>query len=76
MVDGVLVRDSVVPSLDGWYLFGDWCSGEIWAHQAGGADRSFTRVASIMGPTQLLQTSDGNVYVSSHFGSVALLTSN
>ena len=75
VVDGVLLRDSVLTGLDGWYLFGDWCSGEIWAHQPGGDDRSFVTVASVMGPTQVLQTSDGNVYVSSHFGSVAMLVS-
>jgi glucose/arabinose dehydrogenase len=28
---GVVVRGSSVPDLDGWYVFGDYCSGEIWA---------------------------------------------
>lgn len=28
---GVVARGSSVPGLDGWYLFGDWCTGEVWA---------------------------------------------
>ena len=28
---GTVARDSTVPDLDGWYVYGDFCSGRIWA---------------------------------------------
>ena len=26
-----MYRGSDIPALKGWYVFGDYCSGEIWA---------------------------------------------
>jgi glucose/arabinose dehydrogenase len=28
---GYVYRGSAIPALKGWYVFGDYCSGEIWA---------------------------------------------
>lgn len=28
---GSVYRGDAIAGLDGWYLFGDWCSGEVWA---------------------------------------------
>ena len=28
---GVVARNSTYPALNGWYLYGDYCSGRIWA---------------------------------------------
>lgn len=28
---GAVYRGGDIEGLDGWYLFGDWCSGEVWA---------------------------------------------
>jgi len=28
---GVVYRGTEVPSMVGWYVFGDWCSGKVWA---------------------------------------------
>ena len=28
---GAVARDTTVPNLAGWYVFGDYCSGDIWA---------------------------------------------
>ena len=28
---GFVYRGSNIPALRGWYVFGDYCSGEIWA---------------------------------------------
>ncbi|MBD3403311.1 hypothetical protein GF420_10485, partial [candidate division GN15 bacterium] len=27
---GVVYRGCAIPDLDGWYIFGDYCTGEIW----------------------------------------------
>lgn len=32
---GYVYRGSAFPALDGWYLFGDYCSGAIWAARSG-----------------------------------------
>jgi len=32
---GVVYRGSSIPELGGTYLFGDWCSGEVWGLRAG-----------------------------------------
>lgn len=31
---GTVYRGSSVRGLDGWYVFGDWCTGEVWALEA------------------------------------------
>jgi glucose/arabinose dehydrogenase len=28
---GYVYRGSAIPALQGWYVFGDYCSGEVWA---------------------------------------------
>jgi glucose/arabinose dehydrogenase len=34
---GYVYRGSAVPELDGWYLYGDYCSGHVWALRAADA---------------------------------------
>jgi glucose/arabinose dehydrogenase len=36
IVGGVVYRGAAIPALDGAYLFGDYCSGKLWAIDAGG----------------------------------------
>jgi len=31
---GFVYRGSAIPSLEGWYVYGDYCSGEVWAVSA------------------------------------------
>ncbi len=40
IIDGLMVRGSTVPALEGWYVHGNWCSGEVWAYD------SFQRTAA------------------------------
>ena len=28
---GYVYRGAAIPALQGWYVFGDYCSGEVWA---------------------------------------------
>jgi glucose/arabinose dehydrogenase len=37
---GFVYRGTAIPALDGWYLFGDYCSGRIRALSSGGGDPS------------------------------------
>ncbi len=32
---GYVYRGSAIPALRGWYVYGDYCSGEVWAVSAG-----------------------------------------
>jgi glucose/arabinose dehydrogenase len=32
---GYVYRGSAIPALKGWYVYGDYCSGEVWAVAAG-----------------------------------------
>ncbi|MFK7916834.1 MAG: sorbosone dehydrogenase family protein [Ilumatobacter sp.] len=74
--DGLVVRDSAVSSLDGWYTYGDWCSGLVWAHDLLQPTADSVVLGQMTGFTQMLQTEDGNLYVSSQLGKVALVVSN
>jgi glucose/arabinose dehydrogenase len=35
---GYVYRGSAIPSMYGWYVYGDYCSGEIWAVNPAGGD--------------------------------------
>ena len=37
---GYVYRGSNIPALRGWYVFGDYCSGEIWAMSATASDHA------------------------------------
>ena len=34
---GYVYRGSAIPALRGWYVYGDYCSGEVWAVASGAA---------------------------------------
>ena len=34
---GYVYRGSAIPALQGWYVYGDYCSGEVWAVASGAA---------------------------------------
>ncbi len=50
---GYVYRGSAIPALRGWYVYGDYCSGEVWAVSAGAS-----RPAS---PVRLLGTGSGRL---------------
>jgi len=37
---GYVYRGCAIPELDGWYLFGDFCTGQVWALQTDGVTRT------------------------------------
>jgi glucose/arabinose dehydrogenase len=50
---GYVYRGAAIPALRGWYVYGDYCSGEVWA-VASGASRPAT-------PVRLLGTGSGRL---------------
>ncbi len=76
---GYVYRGSAIPALDGVYLFGDYCTGEIFGLQA--LDDGQLVVANLVldrSPGQLIsfgQGPDGELYVLGADGGVSLLQS-
>jgi glucose/arabinose dehydrogenase len=68
---GYVYRGSANPSIVGWYIYGDFCSGEIWAvNPTGGepvllqnTDLSISSFAEIPGGELVVLTFDRAVYV-------------
>ena len=74
---GYVVRDAKLPSLEGRYLYGDFCKGEIWsARLSKGSASGDGRVAGLPKVEQLSsfgQDSRGRIYVVSLAGQVSRL---
>jgi glucose/arabinose dehydrogenase len=72
VVGGYVYRGSAIPALRGWYVFGDYGSGHIWAFKRGagapkalsGADKALSSITSFG------QDASGELYVASPSGSV------
>jgi glucose/arabinose dehydrogenase len=63
---GYVYRGSAIPDLRGWYVFGDYCSGEIWAVPANSSRRPTKTV--LRGPgggniSSFGEDGSGNLYV-------------
>ena len=70
---GVVARDSTVPNLSGWYLFGDYCTGEIWALDPAGAPDAprIVPLANLEGVAAISVGGDGQLYAVSNGGTIA-----
>lgn len=68
VTDGLMVRDSAVGVLDDWYVYGDWCSGFIWAHDTLQPSAPSLEIGNLRGFTDMKQTADGNLYASTRTG--------
>jgi glucose/arabinose dehydrogenase len=64
---GYVYRGARLPSLDGAYLYGDYCSGEIFA-LAGG--RQHTLLKTELAIASFGQDQDGELFVVGHGGSI------
>ena len=74
---GYVVRDPKLTTLQGRYLYGDFCKGEIWsAKLAAGSASQDRRVAGLPGVNQLSsfgEDAQGRIYVISLAGRVSRL---
>ncbi|MFT6291587.1 MAG: hypothetical protein ACJAR2_002192, partial [Ilumatobacter sp.] len=68
VADGLMVRDSAVGQLDDWSIYGDWCSGSIWAHDTLQPSASSLVIGHLVGCTDMAQANDGNLYASTRTG--------
>ena len=63
---GVRYRGSALPSLVGWYIYGDYCSGQVRAFPVlddRTAGEEFTLTTLLDSLTEIAQGPDGEVYV-------------
>ena len=67
---GVVVRGGNVHSLNGWYLFGDWCSGTLSALRRGVSGAEVLAIAETGPITSINAAPNGVVYVVDHSGTL------
>ncbi len=74
---GAVYRGSAVPSLVGWYVVADYCSGKVWALQAG-ADNTLAGnvpLGLVPNPSAVVRGPDGELFVLAHGeGSIVRIT--
>ena len=72
---GTVARDDSVPDLAGWYLFGDFCTGQIWALDptAPASEPRVVELAELGGLVAITSGPEAEVYVVSNGGTVARL---
>ena len=64
MIGGYVYRGSAIPDLNGSYVYGDYCSGEIWAgSQQNGAWSSVLLSINVPSLTTFGQDGGGELYV-------------
>jgi glucose/arabinose dehydrogenase len=61
---GLVYRGREIPQLAGAYVFGDYCSGQIWALEAVGSDWQRTEVLNVgFGLTSFGEDTNGELYM-------------
>jgi len=72
VVGGYVYRGSAIPALRGWYLFGDYGTGRIWALKRGaGGVKSLSGADKVLANlTSFGQDASGELFVASPGGSV------
>ena len=78
VVGGVTYQGSAIPWLKGTYLFGDFCSGEVWALDgSAGEGWRMIRIADLPNPLSSFGVDkDGEVYVLTFDGPLRQLVQN
>jgi glucose/arabinose dehydrogenase len=72
---GTVARGDSVPDLAGWYLFGDYCTGQIWALDptAPPSEPRVVEIAELSGLVAITAGPDGEISAVSNAGTVARL---
>jgi glucose/arabinose dehydrogenase len=72
---GAVARGASVAQLHGWYVFGDYCTGQIWALDptAPPAEPRVIEIARLDGLAAIAQGPDSDLYAVSNAGTVARL---
>jgi len=67
---GYVYRGASVPALRGSYVYGDYCSGDLWAIPAAGGRAHRLAVPSVPGLSSFGLGTNGELYAVSLSGSV------
>ena len=67
---GVIARRSGLPYLDGMYLYGDFCSGQVWAIDADLPNIPIKLLHSPRPIAAFAEDLDGNVYILTFGGAI------
>jgi len=69
---GAVARGASVPDLQGWYVFGDYCSGQIWALDPTAPPTAprVIQIAQLGGLAAIAIGPDGDLFAVSNGGSV------
>jgi glucose/arabinose dehydrogenase len=72
---GVRVRGGPVPAMVGWYVYADYCSGQVWALQVTGEGAEIAagrtvELGQVESPTAVVDGPSGETYVLSANGTV------
>lgn len=72
---GAVARSESVRDLQGWYVFGDYCTGQIWALDptAPASEPRVIEIARLDGLAAIAPGPDGDLYAVSNAGNVARL---
>ena len=74
IIGGYVYRGTCLPDLQGWYFFGDWCSGQVWRFQySGGQATNEVDVTDQIGGgdvTSFGEDGQGELYIVHHTGPV------
>lgn len=79
---GTVARDSFHPDLDGWYVYGDLCTGQVWALDTTSVsvsdstvvgDAIIVEIANVPGLVGVRRGPDGDLYTIGIGGDVARL---
>ena len=72
---GAVARAASVPDLQGWYVFGDYCTGQIWALDptVPASEPRVIEIARLGGLASIAPGPDGDLYAVSNAGTVARL---
>ena len=70
---GAIARSESVPDLEGWYVFGDYCTGQIWALDptVPASEPRVIEIARLAGIAAIAHGPDGDLYGVSNAGTVA-----
>jgi glucose/arabinose dehydrogenase len=73
---GVIYHGPSMPELAGWYIYGDYCSGRIWAFDGYGTGANILLVDTAYFVPSFAQTPDGEVLVVTHSNGAFRLARN
>ena len=75
---GVVYRGSAIPGLAGQYLYGDFCSGSVWAlrHEDGVRALGNLRLGAVPNPSGFGESVEGEVHLTAFDGQVYRLEPN